>query len=83
MNDDCKTATFPVEEDLPQSFFVELGEEEVDASTVVEARLVATGPDSEVIADQHWEHVPLDERLQPNGPNCPPTCWVGRVRLGT
>lgn len=79
VNDICKTATYPAEEDLPQQFFVEL--EEVDANAIVEARLVATGPDGQVVAEQSWERVPLDERLQPNGPKCPPTCWVGRVRI--
>lgn len=84
VNEACKTLTYPAEEDLPESVFVELEEEqETGAGTVVEARLVATGPDDEVIAEQHWERVPLDERVQPNGPDCPPTCWVGMVRLQT
>lgn len=83
VNDVCKTLAYPVEEDLPESVFVELEGQEVDAGTVVEARLVATGPDGDVIAEQHWDRVPLDERLRPNGPRCPPTCWVGRVRLET
>lgn len=81
VNDVCKTATYPVEENLPQNLFVELEEDEVDAGAVVHARLVATGPDAQVIADHRWERVPLDEQLQPNGPSCPPTCWVGNVRL--
>lgn len=75
----CKTATYGQDEEIPQRFFVEI--EDVESGLAVGATIRVSGPTSDIIVEEQWDWVPLDQELRPNGATCPPTCYVGRVRV--